>query len=236
MKVQVAFSPALQQVSRKINSFLGLLKRASGRNISSCSLQCSIHKSGLPKTVYALSISVITSALKDCYKEYYAIKHHHKEVRATYLDNLAEALAESKKIPHANMLKQLWWRTTDITDKQAMEQAIMDSNEQKFKQSHRRPFYKEPLSTIFGFNGTTQAPAAIFADVFTPTPDIPNSKTLLLQHLSMPDKICKLQSSHMDMTLDSYCNFWLRAKENTSAYPDALSFSTMKAGASSPQI
>lgn len=199
MKVQVAFSPALQQVSRKINSFLGLLKRASGRKFSSCSLQCSIHKSGLSKTVNALSISVITSALKDCYKEYYAIKHHHKEVRATYLDNLAEALAESKKIPQANMLKQLWWRTTDITDKQAMEQAIM-------------------------------------ADVFTPTPDISNSKTLLLQHLSMPDKICKLQSSHMDMTLDSYRKFWLWAKENTSAYPDALSFSTMKAGASSPQI
>jgi hypothetical protein len=102
---QVAFSPALQQASRKINSFLGLLKRISGRKFSSCPLQRSIYRSGLPKTVYTLTCAEIKQALKDCYSEYFSIKRHHKEVRATYLDNLAEALAESQNLTKANMLK-----------------------------------------------------------------------------------------------------------------------------------
>jgi hypothetical protein len=106
-KGRVAFSTALQQASRKINSFLGLLKRISGRKFSSQTLQCSIHRSGLPKTVYSLTSAELQHALKDCYTEYFSIKWHHKEVRANYLDNLAKDLAESQNLNKANMLKQL---------------------------------------------------------------------------------------------------------------------------------
>ena len=34
----------------------------------------------------------------------------------------------------------------------------------------------------------------------------------------------------MDITLQQYKTFWKKAKENTSCYPDELSFATMKAG------
>jgi len=40
----------------------------------------------------------------------------------------------------------------------------------------------------------------------------------------------------MDLTLESYVSYWKKAREDTSCYPSALSFSTMKAGASDPLI
>jgi hypothetical protein len=40
----------------------------------------------------------------------------------------------------------------------------------------------------------------------------------------------------MEISMESYRNFWKKAKEKTSAYPDALSFATMKVGATDDQI
>jgi hypothetical protein len=40
----------------------------------------------------------------------------------------------------------------------------------------------------------------------------------------------------MEMTLESYISFWKKAKEETACYPSALSFATMKAGASDYDI
>jgi hypothetical protein len=40
----------------------------------------------------------------------------------------------------------------------------------------------------------------------------------------------------MLLTLDKYVSFWKKAKENTSCYPDALSFATLKVGSKSSII
>lgn len=40
----------------------------------------------------------------------------------------------------------------------------------------------------------------------------------------------------MNMSIDSYVGFWKKARENTSCYPSALSYSTMKPGAHDPLI
>jgi hypothetical protein len=69
---------------------------------------------------------------------------------------------------------------TDITEKKAMRKAIMESNKKKFKQSHHRPFYKEPLSFMFGFKGITTTAATVLVDVFSPVQQIPIHEALLL--------------------------------------------------------
>ncbi len=125
---------------------------------------------------------------------------------------------------------------TDIPEKKAMEKAIMDNNEKKFKQSLHRPFYKEPLSTMFGFKGITTTAAMVLADVFSPDQQIPSHEDLLLRYLTMPEEIHKFKELFPTMSIYTYRKFWLKAQKNTSAYPDALSFSTMKAGATSSLI
>jgi hypothetical protein len=124
----------------------------------------------------------------------------------------------------------------DITEKKAMEKAIMDSNDREFNQSHHRPFYKEPLSTMFGFKGITTTAVTVLAEVFSPNQQTPSHEELLLQHLAMPEEIHMIKGLFPKMSIGTYRKFWLKTKENTSAYLDALSFSTMKAGATSSLI
>jgi len=52
----------------------------------------------------------------------------------------------------------------------------------------------------------------------------------------MPEAVKNLFPIKMEMNLESYISFWKKARENTSCYPSELSFSTMKAGASEPDI
>jgi hypothetical protein len=55
----------------------------------------------------------------------------------------------------------------------------------------------------------------------------------MLNHLQMPQAIKDLGKQPMEMTLESYQRYWSWANENISCAPGPLSFSTMKAGASS---
>jgi uncharacterized membrane protein YheB (UPF0754 family) len=52
---------------------------------------------------------------------------------------------------------------TEHTTKPSIEQAILQSNQSKFKQSHHRLFYKFPLVKDFQFKGTTMAANVVLA-------------------------------------------------------------------------
>jgi hypothetical protein len=117
-----------------------------------------------------------------------------------------------------------------------IEEAILDCNLNKFKQSHHRPFYRFPLKQHFGFKGITMHSNAVLAGVYDTNFEIPTAKAEFLQALQMPQTVAELGQSTMELTLESYTHFWSKAKEITSTYPDALSFSIMKAGAQSRLI
>jgi hypothetical protein len=58
----------------------------------------------------------------------------------------------------------------------------------------------------------------------------------LLVELSMPKMVRDLGLQDMTIPLESYKNFWRKANEKISSYPSALSFATMKAGATDELI
>jgi len=124
----------------------------------------------------------------------------------------------------------------DITDKVLMEQAIMDSNAEKFRQSHHRPFYKDPLKRDFGFKDLTPASGRVLAGVYESNLPIPLAEQLLLKALHKPTAVREAEPQPMDISLVNYRYFWSRARETTSSYPCAVSFSTMKAGSTSNLI
>jgi len=124
----------------------------------------------------------------------------------------------------------------DITDKECIEEAIINNNVAKFQQTHHRPFYKKPLNQEFGYKGISTASAATLAGSYDTTLDIPFHEKLLLKALYKPQEVLNMVNIPAEIPLDSYRKFWLHAKENTCSYPDALSFSTMKAGAMSDII
>jgi hypothetical protein len=124
----------------------------------------------------------------------------------------------------------------DITEKGAIEKAILDSNKNKFNQSSHTPFYQSPLREEFGFKGRTTAAQATLADVYESNHDI-NSKILdVIAQWQIPTAVRELGPIKMDMPLESYLAFWKKAREETACYPSVLSFSTMKAGAHDKDI
>jgi len=123
----------------------------------------------------------------------------------------------------------------DITDKSEIEEAIMKNNEAKFRQSHHRPFFHDPLNEISAFKGSHLKHQGSWRVYMNVMKQLQKPKQLL-EALAMPSSIRTSGTQSMDISLDSYRSFWRKAKEATSSYPGAISFSTMKAGASSDLI
>jgi hypothetical protein len=76
---------------------------------------------------------------------------------------------------------------------------------------------------------------AVLTGVCEPYRKIPLAELALLDALKMPDKLAEI-GQDMLLSIEEYVAFGKKAKENTSTYPDGLSFSTMKAGATSKLI
>jgi hypothetical protein len=102
---QVAFSPQLQQVSRVINAWNLLEKKAKGIRTCSRLLQRSLRKANLSPSVRGLSIKIIQQNLKDAYKAYYKVKGSDKELRASSMEKLAGAIAAAGNIPKEKIIK-----------------------------------------------------------------------------------------------------------------------------------
>lgn len=112
----------------------------------------------------------------------------------------------------------------------------MDNNEQKYKQSHHTLFFQFPSAGDFGFKGLTTASQAVLSGVYESNHDIDPCVQELLLHWQMPQAVKDMGPQSMELTIEFCRNFWRKAKENTSCYPDTIPFSTMKAGATSDII
>jgi len=124
----------------------------------------------------------------------------------------------------------------EITNQQDTEEAILSNNHKKFLQSTHTPFYLSPLKDNFGFKGLTTASQAVLAGVYDSNHNLDQRILDVIAQWQMPDEVKQLGPLKMAMSVESYVKYWKKAKENTSCYPSALSFSTMKAGAFDPQI
>jgi len=104
---QVAFSPELRLSRLKIQAWLLLIAKIKKQRVSSRLLSRTLKKALLPQQVRACSLEELQTHLKDEYKDYYNIKGEAKELRATALDNLAEALAQKGDTTKDRVLKAL---------------------------------------------------------------------------------------------------------------------------------
>ena len=118
-------------------------------------------------------------------------------------------------------------QVSDLTSKEAVENAILTNNQKKFQQSFHLPFLQNPLKQQFGFKSLMTAARAVLAGVYECAEDIDPYVKDFLHALRTPQVI--KERGHIDMlpSLESYCSFWHKAKEKTSCYPGPLSFATL---------
>jgi hypothetical protein len=124
----------------------------------------------------------------------------------------------------------------DLTDKTEIEKAIISNNMEKYQQSFHTPFLTSPLREEFSFKGLTTASQAVLGGVYEPSDHVDQHTKDFLYELMMPQAVQDLGPQTMEISLESFRAFWKKAKENTSCYPDDLSFATMKAGATDDTI
>jgi hypothetical protein len=171
--------------------------------------------------------------LKSQFEAYWLLKRSHLDLRKTFLESLAESLANAGLNKKETIVKQLQEREiqrsmarkirflrgkhksgsttiitqelsdgtiSNLTSKFDMEQAIMLSNLNKFKQSHQNDFYKPPLSRDLGFKATTSSSSAVLVGVYESNQPIPINATSLLDHLQMPDAVRELGLIYGNLT------------------------------------
>ncbi len=124
----------------------------------------------------------------------------------------------------------------DLTEKAEIEAAIMENNQVKYQQSFHTPILVPPLREDFGFKGLTTAAQAVLGGVYEPSEQVDPYTREVIKELQMPQEVRALGPQTMEIPLQTYRAFWKKANDKTSAYPDDLSFATMKVGASDEVI
>jgi hypothetical protein len=118
----------------------------------------------------------------------------------------------------------------DITGKQAIEEAILKNNQEKYQQSFHTPFLQSPLREAFGFKGLSSAAQAVLGGVYEPPENVDRYTKAFIKELCMPQKVREMGKQTMEISLEEYKHFWKKANDKISCYPAELSFATMKAG------
>lgn len=75
----------------------------------------------------------------------------------------------------------------DLTNKLAIEEAIVLNNKAKFQQSFHTTFMQPPLCRIFGFKALTATSRSVLAGVYDPLSDIDDHVKTLLEDLYTPE-------------------------------------------------
>ncbi len=188
----------------------------------------------------SLQETTIQEELKEDYQNYYRIKGNARQLRATALENLAEALVQKGDSTQEKMLKALREREqqrqtvgkirylqgklqigsttmvtttdpagsrTDITDQEGIKQAILRSNEEKFRQASHTPFYQSPLKDDFGFKGLTTNAQAALAGLYEPSQEVHSRILGVIAQWQIPQAVRDLGPRKIEMALESYVSF-----------------------------
>jgi hypothetical protein len=129
--------------------------------------------------------------------------------------------------------------TMDLTKKQDIEKAILMENASKFQQSFNSPFYTTSLAMDFGSKALTPAAKQVLLGIYSPPHALDETVTKYIKQLAFPPVLQILPpkpNQDFVMPLNDHIPFWKGAKENTSCFPCALSFATMKAGSKDKTI
>lgn len=112
-----------------------------------------------------------------------------------------------------------------LTDRREMERACMSENKSRFNQTIHTPPMTEPLVSEFGYLADTPQAEQVLNGTYLPPPATDPYAALLLQELRQPASITP-QST--DLSTKTHVQGWTVQKENTSAEPSSLHFSTLR--------
>jgi hypothetical protein len=114
---------------------------------------------------------------------------------------------------------------TERTTKQDMEKAIMEHHVRKYSLTHTTPPMRMPIKRELRFDSLTPAGKRILDGTHTSAPGTDRYSRLLQKQL----RRIAIKEIPTGMSTKSYIDGWKKAKEQTSAEPNNISFGQCKA-------
>ena len=126
----------------------------------------------------------------------------------------------------------------EVTEKEAMEKALLDENERRFTQARNTPFLQPPLLQLVGTMGTGPAAEDILQGTFNIPEGVDEWAARLIPFLARPEKVKSGQFIRPATTVSvqSHSDGWRKAKERTSSGPSGITFAHFKAGLNNHKV
>jgi hypothetical protein len=118
--------------------------------------------------------------------------------------------------------------TIEITTKTGIERACMDENRAKFHQTRNTPCMREPLFSLLGRFGDTNACRDILRGDFTPPDDTPPFTREFLDQLQQPHPL-QYPPPTARISTNTFQEGWTKMKEYTSSGISGIHFGHLKA-------
>ena len=243
----VPFSPAIIATCEQLQMWKGIRTRKTGRKFSLKKIRRLEHKHKVQDAM-SYSIQEVDNKIVETMRKYKEQKKVAQALRTSFLQGLADAMAEEKNTEMEKILKQLATherqRTSarrikailgklhggsitkvdiekedgsieEITTKEGIEEACMQENEYKYRQTQQSPFMQEPLLSDIGYLGTTDACNDILAGSYNIPEGVSTYTRELIHHMRrLPLQHAPPQAEIPTATFKSG---WKKMKEATSA-------------------
>ena len=126
--------------------------------------------------------------------------------------------------------------THERTTKDAIEDACICENKQRFFQSSNTPFMISPLLDDFGYLADTAAADQVLNGTYQPPDGTDQYAKLLLDQLYIPWEVTKMVPISVDISTKEHKQSWKKQNERTLSEPTGLSFNHYKAASQDPLL
>jgi hypothetical protein len=146
-----------------------------------------------------------------------------------------------KNLPHLGAISRIeippetpGGRPTFLDTQAAVEKAIMETIDLRYRLTHSTPFLQEPLLATVGLTGTSLAAQQILDGTFICLAGVDETTQLLIKLLKRPaDGVLCIETT---ITCKDFQQYWKRARQRTSSSMSGLHFGHWKAAAGSDEL
>ena len=118
---------------------------------------------------------------------------------------------------------------SEVTDKEEMEDILMQANEEKFRSASDTPFAIEPLKSIVGPCAMTREAELMLQGQYSCPENIHKGAKDFIAATAMPSRIISSKPVSSVITPDQHRTFWKSQRESTQSSPSGMHFGFMKA-------
>jgi len=259
----IQFSPALNMWRQHIELWRLVIRRKQGHKVRAARIRRLAAKLHIQDPL-ALPLVVVRRLFKQAQEKYEQLKLQHEMLQQSFLtaclldptlsDDQHKAISKLvtvernreafrriralKGIRLGTSISQVEVMgpegTQVISGRQAVEQALCQSLQQRFTKAHGSPFLHQPLLQDVGFLGCRTAAQEILAGTYQCPPDTDEYTKLFIEALHWPTLCPDIIS--LILNTENFCNHWRKARESTSSSFSGLHFGHYKAAASTPTI